>query len=435
VTLENATFNVGFAVLWVAIAAVFYGRKRHGPMWKLVLAYLVAQGTWAYQYTGTDLGWTLSELLGPLNAAILLHLVLAFPTGRLADRTDRILVALAYTITVPLQLLAFLFFDPAWVGCGPQDWCPQNVLLIVRNDAIVELVRPLGLASPVIALAVIAELARHWLRASSAARRALAPVVIGMPLVFLVLGIWWAAPALDRDDIRVFLLQNKLFDLPSYLTPVLFLAGVLLTRLSRASIVELAVELAHGVPVGRLRESLARALRDPSLELAFPAPDGDGFVDQAGRRMRLPDEDARRTVARLERDGSLLGVLIHDPSVGREDPGLVEAVGTVAGLALENERLAAQLRAQLDEVRASRARIVAAADDERRRAERDLHDGAQQRLVALALRLETARLTNDSLHEILDEASAELQAAVDEVRALSRGTPRVAEADAIQGSG
>ena len=92
-------------------------------------------------------------------------------------------------------------------------------------------------------------------------------------------------------------------------------------------------------------------------------------------------------VTRLEREGELLGVLVHDPAIEAEDPGLVEAVGNAARLALENERLAAEVRAQLEEVRASRARIVEAADAERRRVERDLHDGAQQRLVALAMRL------------------------------------------------
>lgn len=421
VTLENATFNVGFAALWVAIAAVFYRRDPRGPMWKLVLAYLVAQGTWAYQYTGTDLGWTLSELLGPLNAAILLHLVLAFPTGRLTDRTDRVLVALAYGITVPLQLLGFLFFDPAWVNCGPQDWCPRNVLLLVRNDAIVDLVRPLGLASPVIAIAVIAELGRHWWRATPPARRALASVVLGMPLVFLVLGIWWVAPALDRDDIRVFLLQNKLFDLPSYLTPVLFFVGILLARLSRDGVAELAVALSRGLPGGGLRDALATALRDPSLELAFPAPEGSGFVDATGQVFDLPVADPGRAVARLEREGELLAVLVHDPAVAREDPGLVEAVGSVARLSLENERLAAQLRAQLAEVRASRARIVEAADEERRRVERDIHDGAQQRLVALAMRLETARTAADGSRQLLDEITDELRATIEEVRSVGRG--------------
>ena len=99
----------------------------------------------------------------------------------------------------------------------------------------------------------------------------------------------------------------------------------------------------------------------------------------------------------------------------------MEAVGNAARLALENERLAAEVRAQLEEVRASRARIVEAADAERRRVERDLHDGAQQRLVALALRLQVASKTTPGAAALLDEATGELQTAIGEVRGLARG--------------
>ena len=126
-------------------------------------------------------------------------------------------------------------------------------------------------------------------------------------------------------------------------------------------------------------------------------------------------------VTRLERDDELLGVLVHDPAIEAEDPGLVEAVGNAARLALENERLAAEVRAQLEEVRASRLRIVEAADAERRRVERDLHDGAQQRLVALAMRLQIAKLRSPGESELLDEATAELETAIGEVRGLARG--------------
>jgi signal transduction histidine kinase len=126
-------------------------------------------------------------------------------------------------------------------------------------------------------------------------------------------------------------------------------------------------------------------------------------------------------VTRIERDGETLAVLIHDPVDLVEDPNLVEAVGSVARLALENERLSAQVRAQLEEVRASRERIIEAGDAERRRVERDLHDGAQQRLVALAMRLQTARKTTPGAEALLDEATAELQTAVAEVRGLARG--------------
>src|SRR4029079_2771044 len=140
-----------------------------------------------------------------------------------------------------------------------------------------------------------------------------------------------------------------------------------------------------------------------------------------GRPFDVPAPDSARTVTRLERDGELLGILVHDPAIEDEDPGFVEAVGNAARLALENERLAAEVRAQLEEVRASRVRIVEAADSERRRVERDLHDGAQQRLVALAMRLQVAKETTTGAAGLLDDATTELQTAIGEVRGLARG--------------
>ncbi|HEX5590636.1 MAG TPA: sensor histidine kinase [Candidatus Limnocylindrales bacterium] len=420
VTLTNASINLGFGLLWVAVLAVAVHRDPGGRMWKLLLLYLAAQGHWVLGYVQTDWTWTASQLFGPLPAAILLHLVLGFPDGRLRDRFDRWLVGLVYVIAVPLQVLGFLVWDPAWVGCGPTDWCPANVLLVVRNDDLYFLVGRVGLLSPVLALLAIAETIRHWRQAAPAARRALAPVALGMPLVFLQLGIWFLAPALDRDDIRVFILENKVFDLPSYLTPSLFLIGVVRSRLARGAIADLAVELGRGVPLGGLRAALTRTLRDPTLELAFAAPDGAGLVDPDGRPFVVGDAPGR-AVTRLEREGELLAVVVHDAALERDDAALLRAAASVAGLALENERLQAQVRAQLEEVRASRQRIVEAGDAERRRVERDLHDGAQQRLVALAMRLDAARGTTIEAQALIDAATAELGVAIGEVRRLARG--------------
>ena len=203
--------------------------------------------------------------------------------------------------------------------------------------------------------------------------------------------------------------------------PIGLLITFLRPRLNRGRMAGLVVELGRGVPLGGLRDVLARALGDPSLQLAFAAPSGSGYVDAAGQPVDLPVGDPTRTVTRLERGGELLGVLVHDPLIEVEDPGLVEAVGNAARLALENERLAAEVRAQLEEVRASRVRIVEAADAERRRVERDLHDGAQQRLVALAMRLQVAKQSTPEASALLDEATTELETAIGEVRGLARG--------------
>ena len=271
---------------------------------------------------------------------------------------------------------------------------------------------------------VLIGLWRHWRDAGTAARRTLLPLVVAVP----VLVVTTAFDQLSRVlDIR---LGIDFFDSPPgsvirllvpLILPMGLLAGIVRTRWSRGRIAGLVVELGRGVPVGGLRDVLARTLGDPTLQLAFAAPSGTGFVDASGRPTDLPVDDATRMVTRLERDGELLGVLVHDPAIEAEDPGLVEAVGNAARLALENERLAAEVRAQLEEVRASRVRIVEATDAERRRIERDLHDGAQQRLVALAMRLELAKAASPSDSALLGEATAELRTAIGEVRGLARG--------------
>jgi signal transduction histidine kinase len=126
----------------------------------------------------------------------------------------------------------------------------------------------------------------------------------------------------------------------------------------------------------------------------------------------------------VEHDGEPVAMLVHDPSVADERER-VRAVGGAAALALENERLDAELRANVQELRASRVRIVESADAARRRIERDLHDGAQQQLVALAIELRTARsrLERDprAAAELLEAAARDLEAAIRELRELARG--------------
>ena len=165
----------------------------------------------------------------------------------------------------------------------------------------------------------------------------------------------------------------------------------------------------------RLRSVLAGTLHDPSLQLAYWLPERNTFVDAAGAPVLV--ELARdRALTHLERDGETIAVLVHDPVLAGE-PELVAAVAAGAGMAVQNEQLHAQVRSQLREVHASRARIVEAADGARRRMERDLHDGAQQRLVtvALALRLAHTQLgtvPSGELAALPEEAAAELAAAL-----------------------
>jgi signal transduction histidine kinase len=206
--------------------------------------------------------------------------------------------------------------------------------------------------------------------------------------------------------------------------PLALLWGMLRARLARVHVGELVVQLERASP-GELRDELARALEDPTLEVAFWLPERGEFVDSSGRVFPVPEDGPSRAVTRLEQDGEPLAVLVHDPTL-REEPKLVEGVAAAARLSLQNARLHAEVSAQLEKVKESRTRIVTAADEERRRIERDIHDGAQQRLVALALELRSAqrRLGDDvapELESLLASAADELQVAVDELRELAQG--------------
>lgn len=206
------------------------------------------------------------------------------------------------------------------------------------------------------------------------------------------------------------------------LAPLVFLAVLLKARLAQSAVGELLLELRAEPQPADLRNALARSLRDPSLELAYWLPDFEVYADLDGRPIDLSDLDGRATTL-IDREGVYVAALIHDPAL-RDEPQLLEAVGAAAGIALENGRLHAELRARLEELRGSRARIVEAAQNERQLLERNLHDGAQQRLVALSLELSLleAQLDGDSATRArLEQAREEVAALLEELRVIARG--------------
>ena len=209
------------------------------------------------------------------------------------------------------------------------------------------------------------------------------------------------------------------------LWPVGLVVGLARAHLDRSAVADLVVEFDGPLPPGRMRGALARALHDPSVEVAYWLPERDVFVDESGVPVSAPSEDGGRAVTMLERDGEPIAALIHDPILA-DQPGLVSAVAAAAGLAIENERLHAQARAHLIEINASRTRIVAASGAERRRVERNLHDGAQQRMLNLMLALRLAKVRLDANRDseaaqAIDAAMTELTQALTELRELARG--------------
>jgi len=206
--------------------------------------------------------------------------------------------------------------------------------------------------------------------------------------------------------------------------PFAFLAGLVRFRFSQADALSSLVGRLGG-PGGRgaLRDALAEALGDPTLQLAYWVPNRDAYVDAEGRPTGVDPPPHGKIATVIEHEGRRVAAILHDAALA-EEPDLVQAVGAAAALTLENERLDAELRARVDELRASRARIVTAGYAERRRLERDLHDGAQQRLMALGINLRLARDQIGSDTEtasLLDASLEELNQATSELRELARG--------------
>jgi signal transduction histidine kinase len=207
------------------------------------------------------------------------------------------------------------------------------------------------------------------------------------------------------------------------LAPLAFILGLLRARLGRSAAGELLVDLRDGPSPGDLEDALARALRDPSLSLAYWLPEFGSYADLEGRAVRLPGPEDRRGVTLIERNGSRIAAMVHDPAL-QDESELLEAVTAGAGMALENAQLHAEQRAHLEELRGSRARIVDAGRRERQRLERNLHDGAQQRLVALSLELSSLeeRLAGDAeATSRLEAARGEIGASLEELREVARG--------------
>jgi signal transduction histidine kinase len=356
----------------------------------------------------------------PLPYAILYHILLAFPSGRLRRTAERVLVATSYLSATVLHWIEMLFQDTTRQGL------PENHLLVSNQPGFLRAWIDGRFSLGIFLLACLGVvLADRWNAASRSQRRALAPVYVSGSLVMALFAVWYAAGIAElSESFQEWLERARVIALAT--VPFAFLAGLLRSRVAGAAAVsELVVRLGAGREGrGGLRDALAEALGDPTLELLFWLPERRTWVDAAGSPIELPAAGSGRACTPVEEDGRPLAMLVHDPSLA-DDRELVRAVGGAASLALANELLAAELRAKVQELRASRARIVESADNARRRIERDLHDGAQQQLVALslALRLARSRLEDDppAARELLDAASHELDSAIRDLRELARG--------------
>lgn len=353
-------------------------------------------------------GLWLTDLWAPAFVVFLL----SFPTGRLRSRADLAIVGVFLFVAVPLEALWLVFLAPE---------NGMNVLGVAPDPAAAHVVdRIQRVTFSFGAVLLVIALGRRWLRSSDPVRRQMAPVLVGGAAILLQSVSWITFSFGSSSE-----LLNDLIFVAQIAIPIAVVSVILRARMARAAVADLVVELGQAPTPARLREALANALGDPSLRVAYWSPARDRFIDAAGTTVDLPDPGTGQAVTMLERNGVQETAIIHD-AILLEEPGLIASVASAMRLAVENDRLTAEVEAQLNEVRASRTRIVEAGDAERRRIERDLHDGAQQRLVSLSLTLRAARNAlgeagDPAVRQSLDRAADDAREALAELRDLALG--------------
>jgi signal transduction histidine kinase len=359
---------------------------------------------------------TIGEAVDGLPPVLFLHVFLAFPSGRLERPLERGVVAAGYVAALGLQLVAI-----ALGGSGP-----DNLLAVVEEPGAAEtLLRVQLVAVGVLALAGIGVLAARRRGAGRPLRRSVALLVDSFALALVMIAALSLTAAFEA----------AVFEGPAFewirratfvvigIAPVAFLLGLLNARLARSAVGDLLIELRAEPAPADLRDAFARALGDPSLTLAYWLPQFGSWADPHGRQVELPKPNSGRATTLVETDGAHVAALVHDASL-RQEPELLDAVSAAAAIALENGRLHSELNARLEELRGSRARVIEAGQKERQRLERNLHDGAQQRLVALSLELgllEDRFATDPDARARVSQARQEVALSLEELRDVARG--------------
>jgi signal transduction histidine kinase len=414
----NKISGIHIALLhWISVPYILVGliawwRRPASRLGGLMITAGFAMGLSTLQFADHDLLYTLGSALDLLPAALFLHVYLAFPDGRVRTRVERALVGASYALTIGPQL--------AKMALG--EFGGNNLLRVWDAPEARALVQQVQLVSLSVALllgaGVLAVRRRHEGRPR---RRSLALLVdsfalglVTAAMLFVVGAFGVFAPAfqpLQRTTLAVI-----------GLSPFAFLIGLVDARLARSAVGGLIIALRADLAPSELRTALARALRDQTLTLAYWLPDFHSYADLDGRPVTVPDEGGRATTI-IDRGGGPVAALLHDPAL-YDEPDLLSAVTAAAGIALENGRLHAQLRARLEELRGSRARLIDAGQQERKRLERNLHDGAQQRLVALSLELSMLQqqlAADPEARARVEHAREEIARSLTELRDVARG--------------
>jgi signal transduction histidine kinase len=393
------------------------------------LAVLTGLVWFAPIWVGWDNGPPWVRSIGMLAAGfvipLLMHLILAAPSGGLRSTAAQALIVTVYleaaVAALALALVRDPFFDPnCWANCTDNVFLLRSLPGMARG---IESAHQWFSAAAAVAMVII--IALELITDTRPARRTQLP--FAAPAILLSGAVLAHALALQRTP------REDPADSTFRIIFIVECAAVLLiaaglawatirTRLQRRAVAQITANLGQAPPPGSVQAALAQAVSDPELKIAYWLPDSQRYVDAAGLAVAEPATSPGRRLTTLVRGGHKIAVVSHTAAL----PDLERAIGAAVRLALENERLQAETLAHLYQLRASRVRIVETGDAERRQLERDLHDGAQQRLLALSYDLRIARAQAQSDDDapttsLLTEATGEAQAALSELRTLAHG--------------
>jgi signal transduction histidine kinase len=402
---------------WISVPYVLVGltawwRRPESRLGPLMTAAGLAMGVSTLQFATSDPLFTAGAVFDLVPAAFFLHLCLAFPDGRLRSRVEQVVVGGAYAAAVGLQLAKMTLGEFGQANLLAA-WTRPDASAALQQVQLVSLSATLAFGACVLAIR-----RQHEGRSR---RRSLGLLVASFVLGLVLCAALFVVGAFDVFGSAFQPLQRVTLAAIG-LAPFAFLIGLVEARLAGSAVGRLVIDMRADLAPADLRTALAEALRDPTLTLAYWLPDFRRFVDVDGRPVDVPDCNGRSTTT-IDRGGAPFAALLHDHSLD-DERDLLAGVTAAAAIALDNARLHAELNARVEELRGSRARVIDAAQRERQRLERDLHDGAQQRLIALSLELSLLerQLGDDpDARSRLDLARREIALSLEELRDVAHG--------------
>jgi signal transduction histidine kinase len=419
------TLVTGFALAGAGLLVSFTRPGQRVGDLVILAAFVWFAPVWVGWQDGPAVVLSLGMVAAGFTFPLLVHAALARPDGRLGSTSARALVVTVYVeaavAAIVLALVRQPYFDPGcWSNCTVNSFLVRSVPSLARAVEVTDRWFAVGAAA-----AIATACAWRLLTNSGSARRALAPVAV--PAMLLAVAV--AAHSIALQQVPVEDPANLAFlsiFVAASSAVILLGAGLALAALrmrsQRRAVSRMITSLGEAPPPGSLESALARALGDPALRIAYWLPGAQRYVSANGGLVDEPAPEQGRAVTTLMHDDHPIAVISHAGTL----PELEREIGPAVRLGIENERLQAEVLAQVDEIRASRARIVDTADAERRRLERDLHDGAQQRMLALSFDVRLARAAaeedgDSQAQAVLAEAVGDAQIALAELRELAHG--------------